>query len=160
AAADARSGWDRLGQPPGEALIDDAQILDLRQLDIGFDTRRLAFKRRDYADWQPRRGKPAPSRCDQPIAQLKPRNRVEIPQRGTIGVVAHHQCPLARALDDHRDARVEVGDEEDAGCLGADFRDPTDEPLSGYRGLPAHYSILAAGTNHQVAYIGAARIAY
>src|SRR5437763_3945218 len=51
-AARTRRGWHRLRQGSGKPVIDDQHRFELRQLDIGFDSRSAPVDRRDDAHRQ------------------------------------------------------------------------------------------------------------
>jgi hypothetical protein len=74
-------------------------------------------------------------------------------------VVAGQHGLLAAGLDQHRDAAVEVGDQQDAGAALGDLGDPADQALAGHRGLALGDPLLVTRRDQQAAHERAARVA-
>ena len=64
-------------------------------------------------------------------------------------VVALQDRLVARALDHHRDARVEIGDQQDARAAPADIDHPPGQPLGRHRGHADGDALVGAGVEQQ-----------
>src|SRR5436305_8442047 len=105
---------DRLRQDAAQPVIDDAQIVEARQLGIGLDAQDTVIDRGDDADWQAWREDPAIARADDAVADLDAALLRQIEQLRPVGVVAGKHSALARAVERDRDVRIAVGQEQDS----------------------------------------------
>src|SRR5712691_8085453 len=78
----------RLGQGSGQAIIDDHDRFQLRQLGIGLDPRSTRVGRRHHADRQTWRKHPALTRSDDPVADFDRVRRIGVEQAGALGIIA------------------------------------------------------------------------
>src|SRR5437763_2027494 len=143
-----RRHWRRLRQRAREAVIDDDHIAELRQLDIGLDRAAAGIERGDHADREARREDAALARGQDALADLWRAAPADIKQPRPGRIVAGEDGVGARALDDDRDARIEVGDEEDPRGAAADLGQAAAQPLAGDHRLTSRQRLLAAGIDH------------
>src|SRR5580704_18889663 len=115
----------------GHAVIDDAHELEPREIRERLYAHAALAGLDDLADRDADREAAAMARGDDAIATLHAGHALQQREAKLRGIVAGQDGAFARALDQHRQARVDVGDEQHARAVVADLGDAPGQTLAG-----------------------------
>src|SRR5476651_1412111 len=144
----------------GHAVVHDAHELEAREVGERTDTNMAFAALHDLADRDADGEAAAVARGHDAIAALYARHALQQVEAKLRGVVADQDGALARALNHHRQARIDVGHEQRARAVLPHFGDTARQPLASDDGLTSGDARLAADVEQGATHIGADAIAH